>query len=176
MAFIEWTDLQQYERDGKVCFVVHLATSSLRFLEISDIEQTRVKFRVTVENISKFNGPQFSPKFLLRGTTWKVKILKTVEHLGVFLCEERGAQNKTVAWTATFSFSLLSFDAHLPPIVQTPLVHTFDHRSQGWGYIKFVTWDTLTDESKKYVKDDTAVFEIDLDVSPPKPFRYVMTQ
>lgn len=172
---IKCTDLTPFEMNYQFHFVVKLSANPVQYHTLSEMDQTRVIFQFNVEKISELET-KYSPEISVRGTTWYVFLQRPrndQESLSVQLHFETYAQNAKWSWKANCILKLLSFDGNNKPIVNK-LTDTFHFGCSGRGYSKFIDWNTLMDPEKKYVKNDRAAFEIDLEVEPPKPIRDII--
>lgn len=165
-------DLTQYEHNERIMFDVHLLVNPTKYFTSSVLDQTHTTFRYTVENVSQ-SGRKISPELTLSGSSWYISLRKIEEKggkeasLALYLYNKRDERNNWV-WPTNTSFRLLSFDENIPPMTRQ-LSCDFYLDSGNRGYSNFVDWNTLMDPTKKYVQNDTAIFEIDLKVELPKP-------
>lgn len=167
------SDLEKYGYDGRIGFDVQILVNPTKYFMTSVMNQMHTKFLYTAENVSK-SGRKCSPEVTLSGVPWYIALQKNETEgdeasLKVFVHSEIDKRNENWKWSAKISIKLLSFDESIPPITRQLTKNFFYRDSSCWGYTHFVDWKTLMDPTNKYVKDDTVIFEIDLEVQPPKP-------
>lgn len=169
VAFAKWTEFKRYELNGIICVDVHLSANPAKEHITSEIEQTATKFRFTVENMSKLSRKS-SPEVTVQGTNWYVVLKKDDGSLSVFLYIKRNIFNENWFWKVKWSLKLLSFcaGAETPPICKQ-FSHIYGYKTESWGFMKFIAWNDLMNPAKKYVQDDKAMFDIDLEVDSPTP-------
>lgn len=130
-----------------------------------DMTQMVSEFRVVVDEVSELGEVASTPVFL-QGTLWSVVIRQDDENIAVFLhhYENGDLDADEWSWNVTMSVSLLPFDsnAHMNTAQFT---HSF-YLEKSWGFENFVSNDNFT---KSYVKNDKAIFVVNLKVDPPQP-------
>lgn len=128
---------------------------------------TSQQFVMKVENVDELKTT-FSPKYNLRGTNWFVKFEKLGDNLGVYLHKEKSGQDFTFSVEAAFNVKLSSFRKEVEPI-EEDLKHTFSSQAEGFGWPKFISWDTFTDEDNQYLHNNAALFDISIKIEKWKP-------
>lgn len=129
------------------------------------IERTSAKFRLVLEGLSKLNRI-CSPKQTVRGVQWHVVASKSTDHLSVFLASDENEFSANWSYEVVSTFKLVPFDDNSDPI-ETKQTDTYDSVNLDWGYHDFVEWSELMDGS--FVRNDTAILEVDIKVEPGKP-------
>lgn len=165
-GFIKFADLKPYTQNGLIYFEVRLSVGPLKVRDKTQIEQKRSIFQFTLDDVSKLK--KHSVDVSVGGNKWSVFLDKRIDSLGFFLRDERNSQNSNWTWNANYSLKLLSFDDNIDSLIRK-LNQTFHLKGQDWGFRCFISWKDLMDPAKKYVQDDKAIFEVDLEVSPAKP-------
>ena len=171
--FIKLADLDPYKRNGQVFFEIQLSVNPIKTQSQTQILQKRSIFQFTLNDVSKFNT-KHSVDVYVGGTKWSVFIKKwkpdsdiPSDYLGFFLCDERSSQDENWTWHVKCSFKLLSFDDNVGSYTRR-IERTFYSKGDDWGFTKFIAWDIFMNPVNKYIQDDKAVFEVDLEVSPAK--------
>lgn len=167
VEIIRTTDLTQYVQNRWIVFDIQLFVNPLFIPEPSETNNFHTKFQFIVDNVSQLTEKQ-SPDMNMWGTTWNVLVQNYNSKLGVFLRNDRMIRNENWSWNAQCTFKLISFDGTVKPIVRK-ITEDFYFDVGDWGFREFVDWDWLLDPAHKFVLDDKAVFEIDLQVQPSKP-------
>lgn len=166
-SFMSWSDFQRYVYNDQICVGVLLAANPPFYVNESEILQTSTRFLFNVNNISKLESKS-SAEMKVGGTAWYINLRRKDGYLAVYTHESRNPLNQYWTWEMKCSLKLLSFDESRES-VQREFDHCYNLNSRGWGFSKFLHWDTFIDPTKKYVSKDKAVFEIELKVSQPKP-------
>ncbi|XP_055304845.1 uncharacterized protein LOC129569732 [Sitodiplosis mosellana] len=166
--FIKLADIGPYMQDGRVFFEIQLSVNPLKTRSQTQIETKRLIFQFTLDDVSKFNT-KHCVDVSVGGTKWSVRLMRKQHNLAVVLRDERNAQDDNWTWHAKCSFKLLSFDDDNIHPHEYKMERTFYFEGHCWGFPKFIAWNDLMDPANKYIQDDKAVFEVDLEVSPAKP-------
>nr|pir protein R52.10 [imported] - Caenorhabditis elegans [Caenorhabditis elegans] len=114
------------------------------------------------KNVSKMeeNKNYFSPVENLFNVPWCMYIKRKEDHFGVFLhCDKL---TEDTAWSidtdCTFKVRTLSGASQVSSGI---IKHKFE-KNEGWGYFKFISWDTLTND---YLIDDCIIVEITVKIT-----------
>lgn len=145
---------------GNISFATRLSTTSV----------PETTFRLEIPNISTLKGATWSPKVVVRGTSWKFKILKTIsagkEQLIIYLyCVEKDVL-KNWWQQVCATVKLLSFNHNVKPIENCIKSYIFESSSLH-KCIKVIYWDELFDKSKDYVRDDVIMLEFKIEAYIP---------
>lgn len=135
------------------------------------IDMTRVAadMRIVVDDVSEL-GETTAPMVVLQGIGWQVDILIDLENVAVFLKQTAdtglgvGLDENEWSWDVTMSLSLLPVSNDTQPITKQ-FTHSY-YLERNFGYTEFVTFANFT---KSYVRNDKAIFVVNLKVDPPKP-------
>lgn len=170
-AFIKYSELEEYDQNGLLLFDVILQVNPIRFV-VEPIEQIRSTFQFTVGvvcNTSEYDWNEYSPKIIVRGTTFIVNLRKEKGkgHLQIYLQPKIDERNLIWTWNVKCTLKLLSSDENVQPIAKT-FNKIFDTQIIGFGFPYFLPWVEFIDPTKKYVENGQAIFEIDLECDSPK--------
>lgn len=169
VELIDWSALMaNCVHDGQFSVDVEVFVSPKRNTAI-DMTRVAGDFRVVVEDISEM-GQTVSPNVHLQGVGWEVAINIDEDKVGVLLQLSKSDDSNSDlnvnewSWNVTTSISLLPIktDAH-------PIYHQFTHSFylvESVGFPNFVSYKNFT---KSYVRNDKAVFVVNLRVDPPQP-------
>lgn len=135
------------------------------------IDMTRVAadMRIVVDDVSEL-GETTAPMVVLQGIGWQVDILIDVENVAVFLKQTAdigvgiGLDENEWSWNVTMSLSLLPVSDDTKPITKQ-FTHSF-YLERSFGYPEFLTFANFT---KSYVRNDKAIFVVNLKVDSPQP-------
>lgn len=167
IEFIKLADLKPFEINKRFYFAAQISANPIKYHKPLEIKQTAIKFQIDVENVSELQLKN-SLVVTVRQMDWYVSVESDKKSLSIFLCNKRKFEDIEWSWKADVTFKLLSFNKNIEPITKS-MTHTYYHDAPGRGFADFVSWDELMDSEKKYVNNDRATFEIDLNVSPPRP-------
>lgn len=93
--------------------------------------------------------------------------MKSGDYLGIFLRDKRDSTNKNWKWFTKCKFKLLSFNHCIKHSLDVS--HTFCFNGEEWGFPQFFEWVSLMSPENDIVRNDKAIFEIDLEVESPEP-------
>lgn len=165
VEIIRSTDLK---KDQQISFDVHLLVNPPFYHTSTDVVHLLANFQFSIKNVSG-PGRKFSPDINVRGTIWNVFVQKIENDLAIFLNYKRNEKNVNWCWQVECSFTLLSFDKNVGSVTKNIRKNFKTGLYNGWGCKRFLDWKTFLDPEKAYVRNDEAIFEIDLKVEPPRP-------
>lgn len=165
--FITWSGFKEYSYDEQVLVDVMLSANPAFYYNQSEILQFATKSLFHLENVSQLNSKS-TATMTVGGTNWYINFRKKDAYLAIYVHEQRDPLNQYWSWDVQCSLKLKSF-SNRKEYKKREFDHCFTFNSHGWGYSKFLHWDEFIDPSKNYVSKNKAVFEIELNVSPPKP-------
>lgn len=131
------------------------------------MEQSRLVFRYTLRDASQLYE-HFGPEFTLQESEWCIMFRKAANNIAVFLCDKKGSKNKNWTYFVKASFTLLSFTEGVDGLTRKT-ERKFYVNDEDWGFGHFLEWNSFMDPNAGYVKNDCAIFEIDLDIESPQP-------
>lgn len=170
LEFIGIADLKKYERNGRLVFEVQIRADPVKYSHgkvfPANVQQIRSIFRFGIDAVSQL-GEQSTVQFVC-GTEFKISVRKGLEGLEIFLRNETSPKNEHWTWNVKCRFKLLSFDEHVRPI-EKQFHKKYFYNVCSRGYVKFTSWANFINPLHKYVQNDKAILEIDLEVEPPKP-------
>lgn len=164
---IKCTELGNYFQNDFLDVAIH--ANPIRYV-VGNVKHTRLVFQFAIEDVfTHLNNDwvKVSPDVIVQGTTFFVKVQKIKKCLFFFLHHKKDSRNLNWSWNVKCSFKLLSFDTNLPPIRQT-INRIFNSLNRNEVFNKFSTWADFIDPTKKFVQDDEAILEVDLEVDPPE--------
>ncbi|XP_037031179.1 uncharacterized protein LOC119070804 [Bradysia coprophila] len=126
----------------------------------------RINFRFKVENVSQLRE-LFSPEVTIHGIPWQVQVVKDGQWLGAYLYCAKNDKTSNRNHAAFATFKLMSFLAHFRAFEYSLSPHVFESGGPGHGTACLMKWDNLMDGRKGYVKDDTVVLNIAIEVADP---------
>lgn len=151
--------------EGKLTFDFTLSIPSLKRIPTSSqVEQITTKFYVKVPNVA---STTYSPEVSIAGIKWKVLTKKNGDFLAIYLYAIDEDMGLNESWKVEFTFNLLSWDDKLPGFSRKYETN-FSWESPAFGFNTFLKWDELKKDDKKYLKDDAALFQVELKITPPK--------
>lgn len=171
IKYTELDELKQYEyeNNGRIVFEIQLFANPTKFLTPTAMNLTETKFQFVLEDVGTLERIE-SPELIFGGTKWHLAFKKWIheeeeeeDSLAVYLYNNRDLRNGN--WQCTIK--LLSTNKDVQPIIKH-INHTYWHNACNRGYPTFTTWNILMDPTKGFVNDDKAVFEVNLEVEPPK--------
>lgn len=126
------------------------------------------RFRIEIPNIRKLDVVK-SPEVTIRGVRWAVFVRKQIVDakllLNVYLhCIQSGEVGKN-PYVASSLIKLLSFNEMVKAVTCENVPHVFD-TDLGYGGL-LIGWDELFDANKCFVKNDTIVLDISINVADP---------
>lgn len=168
LEFIDWAVLEGFARNDRLIFDVQMKADPKKYNAAiyQPVQQVRIIFRFTIDEVSKL-GEKSTPLQDVSCTKFRIKIVKTSPYLCVCLRHEGDANHEHWMWNVKFGAKLLSFDKNIQPI-ELEFEKNFFYDTE-WGYLNFTLWSNFMNPETKYVQNDKAIFEFDLDVDPPKP-------
>lgn len=170
--FIEWSELvdpkNSFVDENEAIFEIEILTNPLNCVKSMKMEQTSTKLRLIVENVSKL-GNTYSPEVMVRGIRWKIQTKKEDEHFAVYLWAVEDDMDISWTWEVEYSFKLLSFNNKVEPIDCKSTSDLFRWGTPSWGYGKLIKWSEFVDPKRRFVRNDTAILQVQFTVMPPKP-------
>lgn len=133
---------------------------------LTEIQHTSTKFQMRILELTNLNEV-YSEEALVRGIRWKVSASKRNEFLDVFVMANEDDMDLDYSWNVTTIFSLISMDAEKTKTKKFSNVQ-FDWTNTNWGFVEFIKWADLTNESNQFVKGNAALLQIELNVDKPK--------
>ncbi|XP_037032966.1 uncharacterized protein LOC119071946 [Bradysia coprophila] len=129
-----------------------------------------VSFKLKIPAISKVKEI-CSPEFTVCGLPWQFKIVKTYSdnnHLLSIYLQCMKEHDKEAVWScaAIGSFKLLTLDNSRTEIEEHIGPFVFDQRERGFGRTTAIAWRDVLN-SHRNAMDDTANFELKIDVADP---------
>ncbi|XP_031632842.1 uncharacterized protein LOC116346777, partial [Contarinia nasturtii] len=171
-GFVPWNELlnveNQYMNENEVSLDIEIQTNPLCCIKAMAMEQSSTKLRLIVESVSKL-GNVYSPEVILRGIRFKIQTRKEDEHFAVYLWAVEDDMDMNWCWEVFYSFKLLSFNNKVEPIDCKTTSDIFRYGCPSWGYGRLIKWSEFIDPKKRFVRNDTAIIEIEFTVKPPKP-------
>lgn len=170
---VKWDDLlANYVYENKIYIEVKIsADQPVRNKQI-EISSTNVEIYVKNVRIVTQHVVSSSLNFIARGITWKVGYAKIAYGLSFFLEAEKGNFGKRESWQVKAIFELKSWSNTAPDIIKYGFSERFDKNSASSGYRDFVKWNEIfhqnTSYNNKYLKDDMAWFNVQIEVNDPK--------
>ncbi|CCD67112.1 BTB domain-containing protein [Caenorhabditis elegans] len=125
---------------------------------------TEKKFVLThiFKNVSKMKDSDFlySPEENLFNVPWFMLIARKDDHFGVFLhCQKINEAGPT--WSVDTQNTIRVKTLSASKVSSEIFKHKFE-KNEGWGYFKFISWDTLTND---YLIDDCIIVEITVKIT-----------
>lgn len=158
----------QYIQENEATFEIRILVNPLNCVKSMKMEQISAKVRVIVENISKLSNT-YSPEIIVRGIRWKIQIKKEDDHFAVYLWATEEDMDMNWTWEVDYSFKLLSFNSKVDPVDCKSTSDYFRWGTPSWGYGKLIKWSDLHDSKRRFVRNDTAILEVNFAVKSPKP-------
>lgn len=170
--FIQWNAfLEDFvdKNKNKAIFEIEISTEpSIRTIGL-DVDQKYGKFRVNVKNIDKL-GRCDSPKTVVRGIKWWLCTKKDDDKLSLYLYADGNDLNINCFCEVEATFQLLSFDKKVAPVKKS-LTQEFPFYGSNWnwGYKEFLKWSDFISADNSYVRNNTAIVDVEIKVNEPKP-------
>lgn len=147
----------------KLKFDFTLSISSLKRIPTSSqVQQITTKFYVKVPNVA---STIYSPEVSVAGIKWKILTKKNDDFLAIYLYAVDEDMGLNESWEVEFTSNLLSWEDKLPGFPRT-FKTNFSWEMPAYGFNKFLKWDELHKDDKKYVKNGAALFQVELKVTP----------
>lgn len=162
---LDWKKIDDFTNNDELTFDITVSISSLKRIPTSSgVEQITTKFYVKVPNVA---STTYSPEVSVAGIKWKVLTKKNGDFLAIYLYAIDEDMGLNESWKVEFTFNLLSWDDKLPGFSRKYETN-FSWESPAFGFNTFLKWDELKKDDKKYLKDDAALFQVELKITPPK--------
>lgn len=133
---------------------------------IPGIQHTSTKFQMRILEVNTLTE-LFSEDANVRGIRWKVWVLNKGEYLGVYVLANEDDMDLDYAWNVTATFDLMSL-APGKTVSRTFSTIQFDWTYTSYGFNKFIKWTDFQNSSNKFVIDNAALLQIQLNVAKPK--------
>lgn len=155
-----------------VLFFYLLSRRNTTSNKVSSRSIPETTFRLEIPKISKLRSKIWSPKVVVRGTSWKFRVVMNKESngkksLGVQLYCAESKLPKGWWQQASATIKLLSFNTKLPPHKKSFEPHIYDESKTGFGFPSFIKWSDLFDKTKEYVRDDKIILELKVEAGYP---------
>lgn len=170
---VKWDDLLAiYVYENQLYFDVKISVDQPVRSKQTEISSTNVE--IYVENVRKITQQVVSSSlnFIARGITWKVGYAKIAYGLSFFIEAEKENFAKKESWQVKANFELKSWSDTASDSVKYGISERFDKNNSSSGYKDFMKWNEIfhqnTSVNNKYLKDDMAWFNIQIEVNDPK--------
>lgn len=170
--FMEWNEfMEDFVVNNEATLQIEILSKPLMFESIiastSNIDQSYCKFRVLIENVSKFRFVS-SRKVVLRGIRWYISIRKKGNHLSIYLCYITKDMPLNWYYKVNATLSLLSYHEDSPPLRRFIEGNFRRELYANCGYPNFISWESFIDTNNGYVHNNCATLEFKIKVDEPK--------
>lgn len=172
--FIDWSDFTtQYVNGNQTTIEVALSTIVPSTSEPSDVEVTKARIHVMLDNVSKLEK-NISPEVVVRGIRWRIvteRVGGAQAGLGgalsIYLEAVEEDFGKSSSYRVCATFKLLTYDSSVKPTVFT-IDELYHWGVPQRGISNFMRWDWLLDSTKKIILGDKANLLVEFSVEEPK--------
>lgn len=162
--FVSWDDFfEKHVEEDHAIFVITIVCRTIN--RAARLDESFAKFDVRINNINRLRD-EYSNELIVRGMRWKVFTTKSKDHFAVFVIANADDMAINLSWKVSATFRLLSLAKNEVASKSFSNV-IFDWTNSNWGFVDFLKWTDLMDQSKQFVKNNKAILEVELTVGEP---------
>lgn len=173
-GFIHWTEFSTYHvSENQTTFEVALSTNVPNTNEPSDVDVTKARIHVMLENVSKLTT-NLSPEVVVRGIRWRIATERfggaqvgMGGALSVYLAAIEEDFGISSCYKVNATFKLLTYDPNVKPAENT-IEELYHWGVPQRGFNRFLRWESLFDAAGKYILGDKANILVEFSVEEPK--------